>query len=146
MNSERDHNTKYCTTPLVAQEAKLWTSIAEVVTRTAANAFAKRCPDLRAQRLYSTDALSFKKNKMHRAFVALGSNMGDRFAMIELACKEMEKADISVVRTSGLWETKPMYVENQDNFLNGVCEVRPPITSTCPIIYNNVARIGPHTG
>ena len=50
--------------------------------------------------------------------------MGDRVAMIEQACKEMESSGkITIVRTSSLWETKAMYVLDQDNFVNGVCEV-----------------------
>jgi 2-amino-4-hydroxy-6-hydroxymethyldihydropteridine diphosphokinase/dihydropteroate synthase len=62
--------------------------------------------------------------KKHRAFVALGSNMGDRVAMIEQACKEMEAGGkIKVLRTSSLWETKAMYVVDQDKFVNGACEV-----------------------
>ena len=57
-------------------------------------------------------------------FVALGSNMGDRAAMIEQACKEMESSgNIRIVRTSSLWESKAMYVLDQDNFVNGACEV-----------------------
>ena len=60
----------------------------------------------------------------NRAFIALGSNLGDRIAVIENACKLMEsKGDINIVRTSGLWETEAMYVTNQNNFLNGACEV-----------------------
>ena len=60
----------------------------------------------------------------HRAFIALGSNLGDRIAMIEKACKEMEVRDnIRIVRTSSLWETKAMYVLDQGNFINGACEV-----------------------
>lgn len=58
-----------------------------------------------------------------RAFVALGSNLGDRVAMIERACREMDARGVRVVRTSGLWETAPMYVLEQDKFINGVCEV-----------------------
>lgn len=51
--------------------------------------------------------------------------MGDRVAMIEQACKEMEaNGKICIVRTSNLWETKAMYVLDQDNFVNGACEVR----------------------
>ncbi|KAL2109550.1 hypothetical protein VUR80DRAFT_2328 [Thermomyces stellatus] len=58
-----------------------------------------------------------------RAYVALGSNVGDRVAMIERACREMDVRGVRVVRTSGLWETAPMYVLDQDKFINGVCEV-----------------------
>jgi 2-amino-4-hydroxy-6-hydroxymethyldihydropteridine diphosphokinase/dihydropteroate synthase len=58
------------------------------------------------------------------AYIALGSNMGDRVAEIEKACNEMDKRGIRVKRTSSLWETEPMYVKDQDRFLNGACEVR----------------------
>jgi 2-amino-4-hydroxy-6-hydroxymethyldihydropteridine diphosphokinase / dihydropteroate synthase len=64
----------------------------------------------------------------HRAFIALGSNLGDRVAMIEKACNEMEASGvIHILRTSSLWETRAMYVLDQDNFVNGVCEVSLPI-------------------
>jgi hypothetical protein len=59
-----------------------------------------------------------------RAFIALGSNMGDKVAMIEQACKEMEATgEVKVLRTSSLYETRAMYVLDQDNFVNGACEV-----------------------
>jgi len=60
----------------------------------------------------------------HRVFVALGSNQGDRFRNIEAACNEIDNDEhMSVLRTSCLYETAPMYVLDQDNFLNGACEV-----------------------
>lgn len=60
----------------------------------------------------------------HRAFIALGSNIGDRISKIEQACREMNINSIQVTRTSALYETKPMYFEDQQPFINGVCEVR----------------------
>lgn len=57
------------------------------------------------------------------AYIALGSNVGDRISMIEQACKEMDSRGIKVKRTSSLWETEPMYVLDQDRFVNGACEV-----------------------
>lgn len=61
----------------------------------------------------------------HRAYIALGSNLGDRVAMIEDALRRMESTrKIRILRTSSLWETKAMYVLDQDKFVNGVCEVR----------------------
>ncbi|KAI9639960.1 trifunctional dihydropteroate synthetase [Ciborinia camelliae] len=57
------------------------------------------------------------------AYIALGSNLGDRVAWIEMACNKMSERGIKVKRTSGLWETEPMYVLDQANFLNGACEV-----------------------
>lgn len=60
----------------------------------------------------------------NRAFIALGSNLGDRVGWIEQACNAMERdGDIRIRRTSSLWETKAMYVLDQDNFVNGACEV-----------------------
>ena len=58
-----------------------------------------------------------------KAYVALGSNLGDRVAMIEQACRELDARGIKVKRTSSLWETEPMYVLDQDRFVNGACEV-----------------------
>ncbi|CAJ0549379.1 Ff.00g029920.m01.CDS01 [Fusarium sp. VM40] len=49
--------------------------------------------------------------------------MGDRVAEIERACNEMDRRGIKVKRTSSLWETEPMYVTDQDRFVNGACEV-----------------------
>ncbi|KAH0544272.1 hypothetical protein FGG08_001535 [Glutinoglossum americanum] len=66
----------------------------------------------------------------HQAFIALGSNLGDRIGEIQKACMEMDLRGIGVVRTSGLWETEAMYVEEQPRFVNGACEVE---TSLAPI-------------
>lgn len=61
-----------------------------------------------------------------KAYIALGSNLGDRIAEIERACREMDARGIIVKRTSSLWETEPMYVTDQDRFVNGACEVGQP--------------------
>ncbi|KAI1130554.1 Dihydropteroate synthase [Nemania abortiva] len=61
--------------------------------------------------------------KIRTAYIALGSNLGDRVAMIEQACREMDARGIKVKRTSSLWETEPMYVLDQGRFVNGACEV-----------------------
>ncbi|KAF2196752.1 folic acid synthesis protein-like protein [Delitschia confertaspora ATCC 74209] len=67
----------------------------------------------------------------HRAYIALGSNLGDRVSEIERSCNLMDASgEIHVLRTSSLWETKAMYVLDQDNFVNGVCEIE---TSLSPI-------------
>ncbi|CAI6337588.1 unnamed protein product [Periconia digitata] len=67
----------------------------------------------------------------HRAYIALGSNLGHRISMIEEACNKMDlTGQIRVRRTSSLWETKPMYVVDQDKFVNAVCEVK---TSLSPL-------------
>ena len=59
-----------------------------------------------------------------KAYVGLGSNVGDRPKLIEAACRDLDHGpDVHMIRTSGLWETKAMYVTDQGDFLNGVCEV-----------------------
>ena len=62
-------------------------------------------------------------NGLHRVYIALGSNVGDRIANIESACQQMEDRGIKVTRTSALYETKAMYLEDQESFINGACEV-----------------------
>ncbi|KJX92193.1 hypothetical protein TI39_contig5894g00005 [Zymoseptoria brevis] len=66
-----------------------------------------------------------KKPRWRRnVFLALGSNVGDRFRNIEDACDKLDDAqDIRIIDTSPLYETEPMYVEEQDRFLNGVCQI-----------------------
>ncbi|PGH01603.1 dihydropteroate synthase [Blastomyces parvus] len=65
-----------------------------------------------------------------RAFIALGSNQGDRIAAIEQACREMEARGIKIIRTSSLFETAPMYVIDQDSFFNAVCEIETTLGPT----------------
>lgn len=79
------------------------------------------------------------------AYIALGSNMGDRIGWIEKACKEMDARGIKVKRTSSLWETEPMYVLDQDRFVNGACEVETtldplPLLDALQDIENSLGR------
>lgn len=66
------------------------------------------------------------------AYIALGSNLGDRVANIERACQELDRDGLTVTRTSALYETEPMYYADQDRFVNGVCEIR-PLASISPL-------------
>ncbi|KAI4808872.1 folic acid synthesis protein [Aureobasidium sp. EXF-8845] len=69
--------------------------------------------------------MSTKDEILRTAYIALGSNVGDRLDMIEKACLALDQdPDIKVTRTSSLYETEPMYVEDQARFLNGACEVQ----------------------
>jgi 2-amino-4-hydroxy-6-hydroxymethyldihydropteridine diphosphokinase/dihydropteroate synthase len=50
--------------------------------------------------------------------------MGDRVALIQQACDAMEATGVvKILRTSSLYQTKAMYVIDQDDFVNGACEV-----------------------
>ncbi|KAI1792819.1 Dihydropteroate synthase [Ganoderma leucocontextum] len=70
----------------------------------------------------------------HRAAIAIGANVGDRFANIECALRLLETSSpeveqlkmaqrIAVVNTSFMYETAPMYVENQPRFINCACMI-----------------------
>lgn len=56
-----------------------------------------------------------------RAYVAFGSNLGDRFDFIRKALVELRKhPSISVQRVSSVYETEPVGFLDQGPFLNGV--------------------------
>jgi 2-amino-4-hydroxy-6-hydroxymethyldihydropteridine diphosphokinase len=59
---------------------------------------------------------------MVKAFIALGSNIGDREANIKAAL-ELLKQQMKIIKMSNLYETKPMYIERQDWFLNGAARI-----------------------
>jgi hypothetical protein len=71
---------------------------------------------------FSTSPTDFQKDRV-TAFVAVGSNLGKRMRWIERAMREVKLRGVIIKRTSSLWETEPMYVTDQDRFLNGVIEV-----------------------
>lgn len=77
----------------------------------------------KSSRRHSSACACHGGSRKKKAYIALGSNLGDRVAEIEKACSEMDRRGIRVTRTSSLWETEPMYVLDQDAFLNGACEV-----------------------
>lgn len=60
----------------------------------------------------------------HVVAIALGSNVGDRAANIEAAVQALSEAqDCILVDTSFLYETAPMYVVDQPEFLNAACRI-----------------------
>lgn len=82
-------------------------------------------------RTFAIDSKLSHAKKTHRAFIAFGSNVGNRVHYIEAACKALNAEDAIVMkRTSSLWETKAMYVLDQSDFLNGVCEVETTLEPT----------------
>jgi 2-amino-4-hydroxy-6-hydroxymethyldihydropteridine diphosphokinase len=59
-----------------------------------------------------------------RAFVGLGSNLGDREATILRALARLQdEPELRVVRVSSLRETEPVGYVDQPQFLNGVVEL-----------------------
>ena len=60
---------------------------------------------------------------MSRAYVALGSNLGDREENLRAALKHLQENGIEVVKTSTFIETEPYGVTDQPGFVNAVCQV-----------------------
>lgn len=56
---------------------------------------------------------------MHTVFLALGSNVGNKKQHIKHAVTALKK-HISNITSAKLYETKPMYYEDQDMFINTV--------------------------
>jgi 2-amino-4-hydroxy-6-hydroxymethyldihydropteridine diphosphokinase len=65
-----------------------------------------------------------------RAYISLGSNLGDRAAMLERAIAAMNSAGIRVVRQSPFYVTEPVGGASQAWFLNAVVEAE---TSLLPV-------------
>ena len=60
----------------------------------------------------------------HTAYVALGSNLGDKEANLRKALELLQERGVEIVKTSTFISTEPYGVTDQPTFLNGVCEVR----------------------
>ena len=69
-------------------------------------------------------------DSIHTAYVALGSNLGDKEANLRKALELLQERGVEVVKTSSFICTEPYGVTDQPQFLNGVCEVR---TSMAPL-------------
>ena len=67
---------------------------------------------------------------MKTAFLALGSNIGDREANLRDAVDRLASDEIHVLRRSSLYETAPQEMLDQPSFLNAVVEVE---TSLLPM-------------
>ncbi|CAB9508726.1 Folic acid synthesis protein FOL1 [Seminavis robusta] len=89
-----------------------------------------------ARRWNSTlDNSSAVKPTLARVYVAVGSNLGNRFENIDNAIKQLGSgsdgyAIINLLHTSMLHETPPMYVTDQPSFLNGVIEIETNLSPT----------------
>ena len=67
------------------------------------------------------------RNHASKAYVALGSNLGDRAGNLLLAVRGMMEAAMVVTRVSSIYETQPVSEVEQPPFLNMVVEVGNPL-------------------
>lgn len=59
---------------------------------------------------------------MKTVYLSLGSNLGDRAAMLRQAIAALPGVGVEVVRTSSMYETEPMELREQSWFLNMAAE------------------------
>jgi 2-amino-4-hydroxy-6-hydroxymethyldihydropteridine diphosphokinase len=57
-------------------------------------------------------------------YLSLGSNMGDRLALLRKAIESLPGAGVEVLRTSSVYETEPIGLREQGWFLNIIVECR----------------------
>lgn len=67
------------------------------------------------------------RNHITRAYIALGSNQGDRAGNLLLAVRGMMEAALCVTRLSAIYETDPISEVAQPPFLNMVAEIGNPL-------------------
>lgn len=67
-------------------------------------------------------------NRNHaKAYVSIGSNLGDRAGNLLLAVRGMMEASLCITRVSSIYETEPISETPQPPFLNMVVEVGDPL-------------------
>jgi len=69
----------------------------------------------------------FHRNHAIKAYIALGSNLGDRPGNLLLAVRGMMEAGMCVTRLSSIYETEPVSDVEQPPFLNMVAEIGNPL-------------------
>jgi 2-amino-4-hydroxy-6-hydroxymethyldihydropteridine diphosphokinase len=69
----------------------------------------------------------FHRNHVAKAYVALGSNLGDRAGNLLLAVRGMMEAAMCICRISSIYETEPISDVAQPPFLNMVVEIGTPL-------------------
>lgn len=76
------------------------------------------------------DTVSVKITRgWHTAYIALGSNMGDKDAYLDFGVEELKKLpQIRMEQISSFIRTEPYGYTDQDVFLNGACKVRTTFT------------------
>ncbi|AGA67658.1 2-amino-4-hydroxy-6-hydroxymethyldihydropteridine pyrophosphokinase [Desulfitobacterium dichloroeliminans LMG P-21439] len=81
-----------------------------------------------------------------KAYLSLGSNLGDRGDYLEKSClKLMAHPDIQVLKKSSIYETKPWGKTDQSDFWNQVLEIETSLTPLalldyCQEVENSLGR------
>jgi 2-amino-4-hydroxy-6-hydroxymethyldihydropteridine diphosphokinase len=75
---------------------------------------------------------------VYTAYISVGSNIGDRHANCVNGINTfVEKSDAELIVQSKLYQTEPLYVENQEWFINAVFAIK---TKRPPLELFNIAK------
>ncbi|HPF92450.1 MAG TPA: 2-amino-4-hydroxy-6-hydroxymethyldihydropteridine diphosphokinase [Tenuifilaceae bacterium] len=82
---------------------------------------------------------------MHRVFLIIGGNLGDREALISETAKQVRNTIGRIINQSDIYETEPWGFEHDVPFLNRVLEVETSLEALCLLdacqqIENNLGR------
>lgn len=64
------------------------------------------------------------------AYIGIGSNLGDRAGNLLMAVRALMEASFVVTKLSPIYETQPVGIDTNENFLNMVVEIR--VTNVSP--------------
>ena len=74
---------------------------------------------------YSKSVAEKKKNNSNLAFIALGTNKGDKINFLRQAVDKLKSdSKVNLVTSSAVYETKPYGNKDQSDYLNAVIEVK----------------------
>ena len=76
-----------------------------------------------------------------KAYISLGSNMGERAGQLLLAVRGMMDAGLNISRLSSIYETEPVDVTDQPAFLNMVAELSHDATHSPEQLMARLLRI-----
>lgn len=65
---------------------------------------------------------------MNSAFLLLGSNLGDRFALLQHAKEEISSSSGKIIKESSVYESEPWGFNSNDRFLNQVIKIATKFT------------------
>jgi 2-amino-4-hydroxy-6-hydroxymethyldihydropteridine diphosphokinase len=78
-----------------------------------------------------------------RAYIALGSNVGDRLAFLRSAVARLgDTPDLQITHLSSVYETEPIGVTDQRWFLNAVVEVDTSLDAPCLLVHTQAIERG----
>ncbi len=83
---------------------------------------------------------------MAKAFLGLGSNIGDRRANLAEALRRLSQEGVTIKKVSSVYESQAVLVEDQPDFLNIACEIHTSLSphgllDACLEVEANMGRI-----